>query len=84
MHLYITLSFGFFPIIVLVAHNGFKFDFPFLMKEIRLCNLKEAFKKVDLWFADTWYDAKRVNSWLSNNNYIRVPLHIYSHVCYTA
>ena len=50
-----------FSFVVLVAHNGFKFDYPILMAEIRRCNLKESFKKVDLWFADTWYDANRVS-----------------------
>ena len=65
---------------MLVAHNGFNFDFLFLMEEIRRCNLKESFEKVDLWFADTWYDANRVSSWLTN---IYMYLYTYSHVCYS-
>ena len=60
VHLYIAVLVSFY--LVLVAHNGFDFDFPFLMEEIRRCNLKESFEKVDLWFADTLYDANRVSS----------------------
>ena len=78
VHLYIAILVSFY--LVLVAHNGFNFDFPFLMEEIRRCNLKESFEKVDLWFADTWYDANRVSSWLAN---IYMYLYTYSHVCYS-
>ena len=38
---------------VLVAHNGFAFDYLFLMAEIKCCNLEKSFNTTDLWFADT-------------------------------
>lgn len=47
--------------LVLVAHNGFAFDFLFLMAEIKRRNLEESLGATDLWFADTLYDAKRVS-----------------------
>lgn len=46
---------------MLVAHNGFGFDYLFLMAEIKRRNLEESFGKIDLWFADTLYDTKRVS-----------------------
>ena len=74
VHIYITVLLSFY--LVLVAHNGFNFDFPFLMEEIRRCNLKESFEKVDLWFADTWYDANRVSSWLTNIYNTHIPMYV--------
>lgn len=53
------------PGLVLVAHNGFAFDYLFLMAEIKRHNLEESFigvNSLDLWFADTLYDARRVSA----------------------
>ena len=75
VHLCIAVLVSFY--LVLVAHNGFNFDFLFLMEEIRRCNLKESFEKVDLWFADTWYDANRVSSWLTNYTCISIHIPMY-------
>ena len=47
---------------VLVAHNGFPFDFIFLVAEIKRRKLDEIFNSITLYFADTLYDAKRVSS----------------------
>ena len=46
--------------LVLVAHNGFAFDYLFLMAEIKRRSLEESFNTTSLWFADTLYDARRV------------------------
>ena len=48
---------------MLVAHHGFAFDYFFLMAEINRHNLEEIFGTIDLWFADTLYDVRRVSSW---------------------
>ena len=48
-------------LLVLVAHNGFAFDYLFLMAEIKRHNLEESFGTAELWFADTLYDARRVS-----------------------
>ena len=62
MHIASTLLLKFFDPLVLVAHNGFAFDYPFLMTEIkRHHNLEESFGTAELWFADTLYDVRRVN-----------------------
>lgn len=47
--------------LVLIAHNGFAFDFLFLMAEIKRRNLEESFNTTNLWFSDTLYDVKRVS-----------------------
>lgn len=48
--------------LVLVAHNGFPFHYYFLMAEINHHNLEESFSTVELWFSDTLYDTRKVNS----------------------
>ena len=47
--------------LVLVAHNGFGFDFLFLTAEIQRRLLVEAYNTVDLWFADTLREARTVS-----------------------
>ena len=47
--------------LVLVAHNGFGFDFLFLTAEMQRCWLVEAYNTVDLWFADTLCEARTVS-----------------------
>ena len=47
--------------IVLVAHNGFPFDFIFLVAEVNRRKLDEIFNRIPLYFADTLHDAKRVS-----------------------
>ena len=47
---------------MLVAHNGFGFDFLFLIAEIQRRQLVEAYNTVDLWFADTLFEARTVSS----------------------
>ena len=42
--------------IVLVAHNGFPFDFIFLVAEVKHRKLDEIFDSIDIYFADTLYD----------------------------
>ena len=51
----------YFTFLVLVTHNGFAFDYLFLIAEIKRSNLEESFGATNLWFADTLYDAKRVS-----------------------
>ena len=46
---------------MLVAHNGFPFDFIFVVAEIKRRKLDETFRSLDIWFADTLYDARRVS-----------------------
>ena len=46
---------------VLVAHNGFPFDFIFLVAEVKRRKLEDIFNGTILYFADTLYDAKRVS-----------------------
>ena len=46
---------------VLVAHNGFPFDFIFLVAEVKCRELDEIFNGITLYFADTLHDAKRVS-----------------------
>lgn len=46
---------------VLVAHNGFPFDYIFLVAEVKRRRLDEIFNGITLYFADTLYDAKRVS-----------------------
>ena len=46
---------------MLVAHNGFAFDYLFLMAEIERHQLKKNLDRAELWFADTLYDARRVS-----------------------
>ena len=57
-----TNLFHFVNPLVLVAHNGFAFDFLFLMAEIKRHNLEESFDTAKLYFADTLFDARRVSS----------------------
>jgi len=45
---------------VLVAHNGFVFDFRILAAEVERRNLTVQFKRADLGFADTLYELKKV------------------------
>lgn len=46
---------------VLVAHNGFAFDFLFLVAEVKRRKLDEIFSTADLYYADTLHDARRVS-----------------------
>jgi len=46
---------------VLIAHNGFGFDFLFLLAEIKRRQLVEVYDTVNLWFADTLSEARRVS-----------------------
>ena len=48
-------------LVVLVAHNGFPFDFVFLVAEVNRRKLDEIFNSIPLYFADTLHDAKRVS-----------------------
>lgn len=47
---------------MLIAHNGFGFDFLFLIAEIQRRQLAEAYDTVDLWFADTLCEARKVSN----------------------
>ena len=47
--------------LVLVAHNGFPFDFIFLVAEVKRRKLDETFDSINIHFADTLYDARRVS-----------------------
>ena len=47
--------------LVLIAHNGFGFDFLFLIAEIQRRQLVEAYNTVDVWFADTLCEARKVS-----------------------
>ena len=46
---------------VLVAHNGFPFDFIFLVAEVKRHKLDETFDNINIYFADTLYGARRVS-----------------------
>ena len=46
---------------MLIAHNGFSFDFPFLVAEVKCLKLDEVLAPVKLYYVDTLHDAKRVN-----------------------
>ena len=46
---------------VLVAHNGFGFDFLFLVAEVKRRKLDDIFSKAHLYYADTLYDSRRVS-----------------------
>ena len=46
---------------MLTAHNGFSFDFPFLVAEVKCRKLDEVLAPVKLYYADTLYDTKWVN-----------------------
>ena len=46
--------------IVLLSHNGFAFDFPFIVAEVKRHKLDDNFNTLNLSFADTLYDARRV------------------------
>lgn len=46
---------------MLIAHNGFGFDYLFLKEEIKRHSLEEYFDTIDLWFADTLFDTRRVS-----------------------
>ena len=59
-----TNLFHFVNPLVLVAHNGFAFDFLFLMAEIKRHNLEESFDTAKLYFADTLFDARRVSIYI--------------------
>ena len=52
---------------VLVAHNGFAFDFNFLVAEVKHCKLDEIFEGIHIYFADTLFDARRVCSMLKSH-----------------
>ena len=47
---------------VLVAHNGFTFDFRILAAEIERRNLKHKLASSDLMFADTLFDLQKVHT----------------------
>ena len=46
---------------MLIAHNGFNFDFPFLVAEVKRRKLDEVLAPVKLYYAYTLHDTKRVN-----------------------
>ena len=46
--------------LVLLSHNGFAFDFPFIVAEVKRRKLDEEFNIPNLSFADTLYDVRRV------------------------
>ena len=46
---------------VLITHNGFSFDFPFLVAEVKRRKLDEVLAPVKLYYADTLHDTKWVN-----------------------
>ena len=46
--------------LVLLSHNGFAFDFPFIVAEMKRRKLDDEFNIPNLSFADTLYDARRV------------------------
>lgn len=50
----------------MVAHNGFPFDFIFLVAEVKRRKLDEIFDNIDIYFADTLYDARRVSFCVSH------------------
>lgn len=45
---------------LLLSHNGFAFDFPFIVAEVKCCKLDDDFNLLNLSFADTLYDARRL------------------------
>ena len=45
---------------VLVAHNGFNFDYRILAAEVERRKLEAQFLKADLGFADTLYELRKV------------------------
>ena len=47
-------------LLVLLSHNGFAFDFPFIVAEVKRRKLDDDFNLLNLSFADTLYDARRV------------------------
>ena len=51
-----------YSFLVMVAHNGFGFDFLFLLAEIQRRQFLEAYNTVDLWFAYTLFEARTVSS----------------------
>lgn len=46
--------------VVLVAHNGFAFDFLFLVAEVKQRPSLSFFDGINIYFADTLYEARRV------------------------
>ena len=46
--------------LVLLSHNGFAFDFSFIVAEVKRRKLDDEFNIPNLSFADTLYDARRV------------------------
>lgn len=46
---------------VLVAHNGFGFDFLFLVAEVKRRKLDDILSRANLYYADTLYDSRRVS-----------------------
>ena len=47
--------------VVLIAHNGFSFDFIFLVAEVKRRKLDEIFESIDMYFAGTLYNTRRVS-----------------------
>ena len=60
----LLICFILLTLLVLVAHNGFAFDFLFLMAEIKRHKLEESFDTAKLYFADTLFDARRVSIYI--------------------
>jgi len=64
-HYYIVIFFSCFYLLccctVLVAHNGFNFDYRILAAEIERQKLTAQFIKADLGFADTLYELRKVS-----------------------
>ena len=46
---------------MLTANNGFSFDFPFLVAEVKRRKLDEMLAPMKLYYADTLYDTKWAN-----------------------
>jgi len=62
--MYMSYSYNLLPLpnlhTVLVAHNGFVFDFRILAAEVERRNLIVQFNRADLGFADTLYELRKV------------------------
>ena len=44
----------------MISHNGFAFDFPFIVAEVKRRKLDDHFNVPNFSFADTLYDVRRV------------------------
>ena len=60
-------------LLVLLSHNGFACDFPFIVAEVMRRKLDKEFNIPNLSFADTLYDVRRVGK-----NTINIFFHFYT------